>query len=663
MQTRSENSQQINVIPTQIPTQIDIPKQRSLNEVIQVSTLANENSAIQAKNILDAFNEGITKSCFTPSVLRGKKAIPGEFVLGYRNQRAELSTPHANRKVASALTFSLTDKTGVLGKFDQNKTFYGALGTYVLNVPIGSYAKAKSFNKSLLFGPGPHVIHDANFSFRKETDLVSQNEVYIQHQNLHILQIPSGKIAKIWIGAQPFLLESRPEPYVFDTGNFRFDPNLNLVDATANLIVHGSIKRLMPHTGTVAVTYNNGNLEIIPPSKNGLPTIIDSPNHQVDGFFNIGLRTLVFPSEKTKEQRRKENPKATTNEISLENFTTKDSLKVGIKLLVTCIVNDPAKALQLLGDEAGIIDHIENLAAVDMGKAIQQSSSQDFLNFCQSTASRQKPQEQMFNDPNQPSAPLYQQVQDLVKDDLANDLREFGIQLLRFNIETPKILNEEIVKRLSETSLISAQTSAKEANIEQNTKIAIAEAEQIAAVENIKQKQAIRVKLSNAETELKSTEMTVQATNIQTQAQRERAIMQAEMEQKTKMMLAETEQKTKLMQAETEQKTQLLKAETEQKTTILEAEAEKQKMDLIGKAYRDNVPLYDLEMKRLETTALGKLNLVPMPVAQALLNTFSIFANTQRQQSLSQDFEAIKGATKGNDKLEANPSSYLKLAK
>ena len=136
-------------------------------------------------------------------------------------------------------------------------------------------------NVPVLYGPGPHVIHDRNFGPVTEADLVDVNSqhinhgnfhhhprvlsfthcsnfyqqfalffccqvtshifsinpvffnfvdfvhmttLYIAHGNYHILQIPRGKVAKIWKGSIPELLEARDTPYLFEDQTFRVDP-------------------------------------------------------------------------------------------------------------------------------------------------------------------------------------------------------------------------------------------------------------------------------------------------------------------------------------------------------------------------------------------------------------------------------------------------------
>jgi hypothetical protein len=182
---------------------------------------------------------------------------------------------------------------------------------------------------------------------------------YISHGVLHILRVPSGKIARVWDGSKAILLEYRAEPYVWNSPLFRLEPASNqqvlrrvvnslglaeeakysedrqiedantaaagtelFEDSTSPCIVHGSIKRLQPRTGEVCLCYENGQLVIREPPTNGKPIWIDDENCRVDGFISVGVQTLVFPSDETKALRKRENAAITTEECNYEIFTT-----------------------------------------------------------------------------------------------------------------------------------------------------------------------------------------------------------------------------------------------------------------------------------------------------------------------------------------------------
>jgi hypothetical protein len=164
----------------------------------------------QSKAILECFNTGIKKeeSCFTYNPAPGRalhRVDISKFLLGHRNQVAELADPQGRR---IALTFTADPLITIKSKGAVKKTapFFGCYGKYVLNVPAGYYAKGFSKNHPVLYSEGPHVILDSTFKFDESDGFVSQIEPYIQHSTIHILRVPAGRVARVWIGTEPRLL-------------------------------------------------------------------------------------------------------------------------------------------------------------------------------------------------------------------------------------------------------------------------------------------------------------------------------------------------------------------------------------------------------------------------------------------------------------------------
>ena len=224
----------------------------------------------------------------------------------------------------------------------------------------------------------PYVIVSPLFRF---SELVDQNAPLISHGTSHRVRVPKGCLAKVWVNNVPHLLPAREEHYEYVTPYFSTSTAGDwLVDSNAKLVVHGSIKRIMPSTGEVCVAYENGGLIVISPDPGGKPFITDNETFLVDGFLSTNWNTLVFPSDETKAARRKESSVATDNEVNYLTFSTRDSLLIGIKILLVYQVVDPIKIFHLL-TRGDIVNHVENLATVDMGKAIQKSSSQDVMGW------------------------------------------------------------------------------------------------------------------------------------------------------------------------------------------------------------------------------------------------------------------------------------------
>jgi hypothetical protein len=253
---------------------------KSIEDVVIPTKFQYESAEELADNILRAFNADVEDSCFTYSAIPGRALgrVPIEcYLLGHKNQVAELADPKGRRV---ALTFTADPLVTIksLGTVEKTAPYIEAYGKHILNVPAGYFAKAVSKGIPKLYGSGSHVILDPTFKFTPSDGFVSQIEPYIQHSTIHILRVPAGKVAKVWLGTEPKLLESRREPFVFVDPQFKIvtskkenDAGKNkgayFYDATSRYIEHGSIKRIIPHTGEVAITYNNGILVIIHPPK------------------------------------------------------------------------------------------------------------------------------------------------------------------------------------------------------------------------------------------------------------------------------------------------------------------------------------------------------------------------------------------------------------
>jgi len=500
-----------------------------LKDVIISSPLKSDSAEEQSEKILQAFNADVKESCFSYEPIPGRamhRVDATKFLLGHRNQVAELADPRGRR---IAMKYNPDPRVIIkfIGVYSKTEPFFGAHGKYVLNVPAGYYAKAFSRNQPVIYGEGPHVIIDPTFKFDPQTGFVNQNEPYIQHATINILRVPAGKVAKVWVGTEPFILESRSEPYVF------VDPQFQLVttegkgkstyfeNAIERYIEHGSIKRIIPRTGEVAVTYNNGILQIIHPPKDGKPIIIDSPTHTVDGFLSTALQTCLFPSEETKRQVLRDNPQATADERNLKIFQTRDSLRVGVVLVVAFKINDPELAITKLGKD-GILPHIENVAFADMGKAIQLSTLQEVMYFTQN-----KP-----TDASTSSLQPVQTIQDQVKTNLAKDLLEYGIELVRLNIETIKVLDEEIAHKLAGQSVVSAEYTTKQATLVKEYDIKTTEARLRAETENIALQQRNQALILQAQAQLDAAKREAEAKLVAADAYRKTEEMKGELYRK-----------------------------------------------------------------------------------------------------------------------------------
>lgn len=496
MKDRSEKSRSKDANPMKM-------EELALKEVVISSSLSHKDPLIQANQIVTEFNKRVVKeqSAFELSLFMGAWVMPNQFILGACNQIPELRLYDGTQKLRRGFYLDPTINSEILAIREQSHLFYGAYGSYVLNVPVNKYAQAWSGTIPLLFGSGPHVIHDPNFTFDPEKGLINQVEPYIQHGNIHILRVPAGSLAKIWIDTKPYLLESRNEAYVFNSPFFKLqkpgDKSTLFFNATAELITHGSIKRVMPHTGRVAVTYDCGNLEIISPSKEG-PTIIDSPSHEVSSFLDTNIQSFTFPSEEEKAERIKSNKNITYERLNNYVFLTSDSLEIGMKLLVSYKITNPFKTLSQLGENR-ILNAVESLASVDMAKVVNMLSSQEFLNPYSAKQDGEKRPPSFW---------------DTIKANLKMELESYGIELIRFNIETPFYLDKDIGKKMAESATMTAEANAKQGIIARQAAVQEAEAVRDAKTNQIKQDQINEATLSAAKAQLGAIRMEAEGIEI-----------------------------------------------------------------------------------------------------------------------------------------------------
>lgn len=549
---------------------------------------------LSPEEVIQEFNQDIPEKKKVIVPARGLRigwvTSPGTFALGYKMKKSELGMSRNGERIVRRWIFSPRITAGIFAEeIPQNTKCFGAFGKFVVNVPFGSYTKIWDGNTPKLLGPGTHVIKSGNFKYgdlelRDDDDgiirddknthaEVLQSENYIKHgNNLHILRVPSGKVATVSVDNEPFILESRVEPYVFTTANFIFDKDHDFYDQNApyiingtkhrlripeghlacittgtekkiieagtyefsnpftmddydekkhevrfrttgdHLIQNGPIKRVLPGINEVAVTNNNGNLEVIDKFK-----LITEPKHTFVEWVNTSIQTDEFPSQLIKNKRLQDH--VPLGEAAFEIFTTRDSLKVGVKILVAYRISNPYLALQKLGSNDGIKEHIEGVVTTDMGKAIQQCTSQEFL------ASHQtKP---LFEEKEQNQNDTYQ---DIVRKQLAKDLHEYGIELIRMNVQESKIMDPAIAQEISKTVITTATANAKQAIMAQENAVAENKAKQDATVKRIEIERENANKISAAEADLEASRKRASAKIVAAEADAKSILMRAQAE-------------------------------------------------------------------------------------------------------------------------------------
>ena len=565
----------------------------SFDDVVTKSSLGIN---CDARRIAQEFNQN-RPTIMIRSIV-GDRIQPDEYRLVALNRKPEL-VPFSNEKTRLQYYPSANDKAEILGVFKQTALCIGGYGSYVLNIPIGKLGLGMRGLTPVIFGEGTHVIHDANFQPFTQANLIDMSSEYIRHGTYHIfrvptghlakitigstpyvltarknpyvfnnpvfqlvhpftrltegwinhgnyniLQVPFGKLAKIWLGSKPLILEANDHPYLYKNPAFSLSLSAtkeNFENASEQLIVHGCLKRIIPQTGEVAITYDNGSIVIHGPPKDGKPILITDPNHVFGRFLPVNTQTIEFPTEKTRLARRRENP----NDIESSNyevFRTNDGLPIGVKLLVVYELVDPLKVLKKLPVDQ-ILSHIEAIVTADMGMVIQQCGSNDFLKSNQTQA---RPTIKPSADPTVPSAPeFYSHLSDLVRNKLCDDFAEFGIKLLRLNVETPKILDSKISSEMARFSLMTSEATAKEAVMERNASIAKQQAMIDAQNRDIAQKQLNDTVTSKAQVEYNAAKLAQKQINESLLTKAEAELNAAKMKADAKLVEANAENKIK----------------------------------------------------------------------------------------------------------------------
>ncbi|KAH3762885.1 vacuolin A [Pelomyxa schiedti] len=518
-------------------------KYLALSDVVIQSTLKDNDSRIQANKIVEAFNShlGFNDSIMVPSNFFGSVVPVDEFRLVHRNRIPELVS-HSGIPVRKIISFG--DSIADIGYFKQTTPFFGAHGVYVINVPQGQYGLAWSGTQPLLYGEGPHVVHDNNFRFEKLHPAFCP---YLRHGTIHILRIPKGFIVKAWHSSEAVFLEAQDEPYVLNTTLFAVEYKDQIRElfysAADSIIVHGSLKRIIPRTGDVAITYDNGHLCVLSSKDCEKPILITSPTHTFDSFLSTAIQTLIFPSETTKFTRRRDNPQ--DKNFMFEVFRTSDGLPIGVKVLVVFQISQPQLTLTKLSKDQ-IIPHIENIVVADLGTAIQSHSVYDFQN----------------SGPSIPSTKdFFRNFQLQVAEKLALDLLEFGIRLIRINVETPQVLDYDLARKVSQFALVTKQAEAQASVLGKQLLITQSRAASQAEQERIEQERTNQNVVNAAKADalakqlevaaaLQTTKFEAEATRIKASAEAEAAMVHTIAKEKEALLLSQFPVYSHLCQAE-----------------------------------------------------------------------------------------------------------------
>jgi len=119
---------------------------------------------------------------------------------------------------------------------------------------------------------------------------------------------------------------------------------------------------------------------------------------------------------------------------------------------------------------------------------------------------------------------------------LAKDLAEYGVELARLNIETMKVLDEEIARKLAGQSVTSAEFTTKQASLVKEYDIKTTEARLRAETDNIAVQQKNQALIADAQAKLDSAKREADALLIAADARRKAEEMQGELFTKFPML-------------------------------------------------------------------------------------------------------------------------------
>ena len=333
---------------------------------------------------------------------------------------------------------------------------------------------------------------------------------YIGYGDRHLVTVNATDYAKVMFDGKALLLEEGA--YVIKTNNFLY---MGKVAQATPHIEHGDLLRIIPPPKTVAV-YKIGSVQHIFPdnevassskqpvsniNKNGILEI-RHPNAEFITFLDTNLINKNYPTEK-----------------SQFTYYTKDSVQVGVKLFVAYQIIDPKLAIEKLGP-TGIDKHIEHVTHVDMARAGQETSLQGIQSSSDANIDATTGSSESAND----NPPAYHQIylstwQESVKKQLEKDLKEYGILLVRLNIEEINILNKEVENEMGKQAVEVAKANADLAAIQMQRAVALQKAYSDSAVARLHTQQNAESNLILAENNKKVAELDRETTQIKAEAE------------------------------------------------------------------------------------------------------------------------------------------------
>merc|ERR1711981_485967 len=124
-------------------------------------------------------------------------------------------------------------------------------------------------------------INNGSFEWK---GFVSAQKEHFSICSKHRLLIPEGCVGLAWDNGKPILLDSG-KIYNIDSQYFKYN---SFVDLKSDVISHGSLDIVIVRDGKLGISYDDGELKILKPSRHFLP----KATHYFQGFLNSGQQTL-----------------------------------------------------------------------------------------------------------------------------------------------------------------------------------------------------------------------------------------------------------------------------------------------------------------------------------------------------------------------------------
>lgn len=153
--------------------------------------------------------------------------------------------------------------------------------THIIVVAEGQNGLGSVNGVGHILEPGIHEINNGSFEWK---GFVDSRKEHIAICSKHRLLIPEGKVGLAWDNGKPILLDSG-KIYNIDSQYFSYAKS---VDLTTEHITHGSLDIVIVNDGKLGISYDDGELKILPPNRHVLP----KATHYFQGFLNSGQQTL-----------------------------------------------------------------------------------------------------------------------------------------------------------------------------------------------------------------------------------------------------------------------------------------------------------------------------------------------------------------------------------